>query len=304
MSNGSMNNYKICYVESRRIFWVRHLLHRLVRRLKRQGRFPTQPRLVAFPNDLIGRELAVAGAYEPYGIQAMRWMCESGIVAHARDSVFLDVGANIGMYSTAMADCFAEVLAFEPHPLTAKVLTLNVEINQLDNVHVHQIALSDQDGYADLFDAGHDNVGASSLERRQEQGEAHRVVLQRGAPVVCDSTSLRVALIKLDVEGHELKAINGLSELIAAQLPVLAFELNDSTLAVLLPARLRELGYETFIALDFWPSVSSLPLRVLLLTLFGVRHALRPVASLEGKTYPLVFALSPEQSALWNSSLR
>ena len=297
-----MAEHRICYVESRRVFWARHLLHRLVKRLKRQGRFPVHPRLVAFPNDLIGRELAVAGAYEPDGIRAMQWLCDSGIVAAPESHAFLDIGANIGIYTTAMAGRFAEALAFEPHPVTARVLALNVEINGLRNVKVQRVALSDRDGEAELFDAGHDNVGASSLEHAAQDGAplpSHRVPLLQGEAAVRAATARRVGLIKLDVEGHELKVIEGLSGLLAEHMPVLAFESNDPALAVSVPARLRTLGYESFVVLDFWPVVGWLPLRVLLLTLLGVRHALRPVESLEGGAYSLVFALPPAAAARW-----
>ena len=61
------------------------------------------------------------------------------IIKNSNGSIFIDVGANIGTYSLALSSNFETILAFEPHPVVNKVLSLNKEINGFDpNMEVWQ----------------------------------------------------------------------------------------------------------------------------------------------------------------------
>lgn len=290
-----------CYRERRSIFWARHLAHRLVRRLKSEGAFPHGVRLAAFPDDLIGRELALAGTYEPAGIGLIRWLCQSGVVSSAEETAFVDVGANIGVYSLQLNDNFKEVIAFEPHPITCKILKLNIDLNGARNIRVEQIALSDSCGVADLMDDFGDNIGASSLEDGRSNeltGCRNTVTLEPGAQAIAQVTSHRISVVKIDVEGHELKVVEGLAPLLARDRPILAFEANSPAASGQLEARLRELGYMEFVALDYIAAIPWLWLRVIFLTSFGVRYTARSIHTLSGK-YSLVFALQAEHAEKW-----
>src|SRR3954463_6470305 len=60
--------------------------------------------------------------------------------------IFIDIGANIGAYSIAMAalDCIKSVHAFEPTPLTVDELKANIVLNpNASKITVHPVALSD-----------------------------------------------------------------------------------------------------------------------------------------------------------------
>lgn len=273
----------------------------MVAGLKRGGRNLTTYRLCAFPNDLIGREIAVAGTYEGAGIAAIEWLCEHGVIENTKQGAFLDVGANVGVYTVALAARFGSVLAFEPHPVTNRVLALNASINDLGNVVVLDYGLSDSDAIADLCEGDSDNLGASSLERGTGTAKRYKVTLRHAAVAVREITAAPVALIKMDVEGHEPKVIAGLWSLLAGSRPVLAFEANDQGHNQCLVAQLSKLGYTRFLALDYRPAIRYLWLRVLVLTVAGVRHELKPVSNLDNAQYSLVFALPPRAAARWES---
>lgn len=89
--------------------------------------------------------------------------------------------------------------------------------------------------------------------------------------------------------------------MLAEQLPVVAFEANDGTHNQRLVELLSTLGYTRFLALDYHPSIRYLWLRVLVLTLCGVRHELKPVTNIVGVRYSLVFALSAHAAARWDT---
>ncbi len=59
------------------------------------------------------------------------------------DTVFLDIGANIGSYSIMLMDVVGEIHAFEPHPVTASRCKMNFLLNGYPAQTVHQLALND-----------------------------------------------------------------------------------------------------------------------------------------------------------------
>lgn len=235
------------------------------------------------------------------GIRAMECLLSRGVIARPGSSAFIDVGANIGIYTTVLAKYFATVLAFEPHPITSRLLELNVEINKVKNVRMFRCALSDREGKAQLADAGVDNVGASTLEvdrlpQSLRDGTVHEVDVHCGdAFLDAERLTAPLSFVKIDVEGHEGAVIDGMIKLLQEQKPVVAFEANTGGRSEQVRQRLEQIGYSAFLALDFYPRVRPLLLRIFFLTFFGVRHALKPVDSLSKRSYSLVFALTDAQ---------
>lgn len=293
---------KIVYKEKLSIFWLRHVVQCLVKVFR--SREASALKICAFPDDHIGRNIAIAGVYEAAGLQAMKWMIEVGIISSSNQSRFIDVGANVGMYTLSLAEYFEHVAAFEPHPVTRKVLELNVAINGLKNVSVSPFALSNRSGSAILED-NLNNTGAATLEGNGGSSNIYTVETRVASTAITEmSNDHPISLIKIDVEGHELKVIEGLKGILASQKPVIAFEANDPRQAKELIPLLNDLGYVKFIALDLWPSPPLLVFKVFILTLIGVRYALTPIKSLEGKKYSLVFALDKDAALRWEASLR
>lgn len=283
--------------ESRIIFWARHLVHHIVRLVSSRNNY----KICTFSSDLIGREVAVAGIYEASGISAVKWLVDNSVIDQASNSVFLDVGANIGVYTIACALLFKRVESFEPHPVVRQVLALNKAINHFDNVTIHAMGLSDKDGVATLYEGFSDNMGASSLERGAEANTSYQVELRNASTAILQVTQEPVAFIKVDVEGHEAKVFQGLSLFLSKQQPVIAFEANDPVHNQALMNSLKEYGYKTFLALDYSPSIRWLGLRVLILTILGVKTRLKEVATLQNKQYSLVFALPEKAAKKWRS---
>jgi FkbM family methyltransferase len=110
------------------------------------------------------------------------------------------------------------VFSFEPQPETFKQLCANLFINGCQNVQPMRLALGDRRGTAfmTIMDG---NNGASHLA---EDGQLP-VEMER----LDDLTSLqglRISLIKLDVEGHELAVLAGGEKLIMRNRPIIFFE--------------------------------------------------------------------------------
>ncbi|MET0705314.1 MAG: FkbM family methyltransferase [Tardiphaga sp.] len=141
-------------------------------------------------------------------------------------AITVDVGANRGLYTRALAKLSKQVLAFEPSQEMATLLRRT----SAANVTIHEIALSDQNGDAELFiPQSEDGLvhGLASLEP-QINVEGKRI-LSTQVPMarldaVVDET---VAFVKIDVEGHELNVLNGATGLIERCQPVFLVEAED-----------------------------------------------------------------------------
>jgi len=141
------------------------------------------------------------------------------------DAVTVDVGANCGLYTRRLARLSRQVHAFEPAQQMARLLRRT----SARNVRIHEIALSDHDGDAELFiPQGEDGLvhGLASLEARVGSSgrsiAAHVPIARLDAVIHQD-----VAFVKVDVEGHELNVLNGAVELVERCQPVFLVEAED-----------------------------------------------------------------------------
>ena len=141
-------------------------------------------------------------------------------------SVTIDVGANCGLYTRKLARLSRRVHAFEPSPKMAALLRRT----SASNVSVHEIALSDQIGDAELFIPQDDNqpvYGLASLEPRRVASEQAVVATKVPTARLDAIVHEEVAFVKVDVEGHELNVLNGAVELLEHSQPVFLVEAED-----------------------------------------------------------------------------
>lgn len=145
--------------------------------------------------------------------------------AFGGSGAFIDVGANIGTWSIRGAKLFPKVYAFEPD----RNLTALLRSTMPANVLIYSVALSDHSGTAQLavpFVNGKEVTSRASLESSAnlEFSEIYREV----ALTTLDSYQLRnIAVIKIDVEGHEGLVLDGAAETIARERPVLIVEIEE-----------------------------------------------------------------------------
>jgi FkbM family methyltransferase len=143
---------------------------------------------------------------------------------------FIDGGANIGMYTLLAASLVGNagrVDTFEPFPLSAERLRENVALNRLDNVTIHQLAISDAPGTSSfLADVDVSNRMAPVSEAGRETIDVATATLD---DVLGQTRSYSMA--KLDLEGAELLALRGAQCLLASgNPPVWQLELKEHLL--------------------------------------------------------------------------
>jgi FkbM family methyltransferase len=197
----------------------------------------------------IGQSLSLGGIFDACVSETIFRLLDAGETA-------VDVGANIGYMTCLMArraGARGRVLAYEPHPRVFELLARNAERwnaePELAEIVVRESALADAAGTADLFAPGgfDRNVGAASLSVSEKWGDdPTRIPEVRLATVDDELANEDIALMKIDVEGHEHDVVRGGSRLFErGGVRDLVFEHKHSY-----PSRLsRELeawGYELF----------------------------------------------------------
>jgi len=153
--------------------------------------------------DYISRQIASGKTWEPTVAAAIALLCND-------DTLFVDIGANIGLHSFTAAICGAKVISFEAHPLTCKLLERSISVNGWQNkITIKEVACSDNDGnYINLIDDP-TNMGGSSFEVAGK-GTSYSVITTQVDSENIISISASNIVIKIDVEGHEEFVIKGM----------------------------------------------------------------------------------------------
>jgi FkbM family methyltransferase len=143
------------------------------------------------------------------------------------NSVFFDIGANIGVYSVYAASIRkAQVIAFEPSFLNLELLYRNTQSNHLENkITVIPISLSNSNQIENLYMETRDNIwggahNSSGLNTTQDGKPMEEFTVSSQVSLSLDSLSDIVGLptpayIKLDVDGLESIILAGAQKSLA-----------------------------------------------------------------------------------------
>ena len=183
-------------------------------------------------DEYIGKSLEVYGEYSELEVALWRKLLKPG-------DVVLDVGANIGALTLALADIVGEngcVTAFEPQPETAELLKRNVD----ERVAVRDYALGMVEGTTrvpSLGSAIHKNYGGVAIGSGELEVKIHTLDSS-----VCD----KIDFIKIDVEGSEVAVLMGARGTIEKYRPLLYVENHPDQPGQDLLRLIRSLGYRVW----------------------------------------------------------
>lgn len=182
--------------------------------------------IAGFSFDSIFLKINIDGTYEVDEIDFLQKFLQNTL---SRKSCVLDIGANIGNHTIRLfSDMFLEVHCFEPNPKVNSLLNINVE--HLDNVKTYNIGLSDKKGTATIK-VDPLNLGAATIVNldKNPKNNVEREFLSIELDTLDNiffHKEIKIDLIKLDVEGHELNVLKGAKKVLDKYSPMIVFETN------------------------------------------------------------------------------
>ena len=144
----------------------------------------------------------------------------------------VDVGANVGLFTLSLADKVDRAILFEPNVIAAQRAKSNIIRNHLD-FEVHAVALSDEVGELFFEDRGGVDSTNRTLTDPQMTSFPTRIVRRTTLDSFLKERLIsikNIALVKIDVEGHENAVLRGMQRTLTTLRPqILMFEYLQRT---------------------------------------------------------------------------
>jgi FkbM family methyltransferase len=182
------------------------------------------PMFVLSGDTVIGRSLRFYGEFSGDEISSITQLVDPGSLA-------LDVGANIGVHTLALARAVGptgHVLSLEPQRHCHQVLCANVVTNGLTNVDCMRAAAGRSSGVCNIPDMPPQtrmNFGATTIATDSATPQSVEVPL-----VALDDLklpSLPCSFVKVDAEGYEIEVLGGADRMIRTHWPTLYVEAHS-----------------------------------------------------------------------------
>jgi len=221
--------------------------------------------------DAMSGHQVAEGKYEPSTQTIIRQSVKPGMNC-------IDLGANIGYLSILMASATGEsgsVHSFEPFPEMCEILNRNVDANAMRGIiRTYPIAAHSRAGTAPIYfrtDEANDNFGSNFIANVPDEvhnGTHKSVDIQLARVDDVIGEQLPIHFVKIDVEGSEFFALDGMQKILRRWHPLLIVELNEYCLRRMggvtpddLLAVLESYGYRVY-ALDNYLAGDTTPYRL------------------------------------------
>lgn len=228
MLNLSQKLQKISHVIGRNVLSESFLPFRLIYKLVRKVNFTwtvnrNGSRFKILIKDGMGIMNFVSD-YEPWLDEILPKLLDK------RDAVFLDIGANTGQTMIKILPRFPEVryLGVEPNEYCVKYLQALSKVNKFKSVKILAYALSDATGEVELLTRYQDDILATtthSFRKFTKYAIKKQVRMISGDALIEQENIKELSLIKIDIEGGESKAIQGLLNTIRKFQPYIICEI-------------------------------------------------------------------------------
>ncbi len=155
-----------------------------------------------------------------------------------RDKDVINIGANVGIFTIFLADLInndRKVLAVEPTPVAFGYLVNNIKRNNLNSkVVLYNGICSDSAGEYNLNTIRgkeeYSSIGESTYMTNIDENIVKIDVEGETVNNLVSNFNLNPGMILIDVEGAEMKVLNGASEILEKYKPIIISELNDGLL--------------------------------------------------------------------------
>lgn len=150
-------------------------------------------------------------------------LCESNLSTLIKNEVksgmiLFDIGANIGLTSLLFSKLVGQnghVYAFEPEKNLFSIIKKNIKLNNISNISLFPIAISDKTGSSFLsINSEQDGDNRLSIEKIDNNSLEVKTI---SIDDFCKEHNIFPDFIKMDIQGHEPKALHGMLDIIQRQ---------------------------------------------------------------------------------------
>jgi len=189
--------------------------------------FDDNLKFICYLNEHMSSQIFWKGSYSTSQLRFLNKVLKS-------DMVFIDIGANHGEFTLFVAKRVpkGKVIAFEPVSKLYKKLQENIAINNLQNIETYQIGIGSKKEklkiytQAEKFIDGSINDGLPTLHPHLKRNMfLEEIEVDTLDNVIGDKVD-RVDMIKIDIEGNELFALQGMTRILQKYRPTLLIEIN------------------------------------------------------------------------------
>ena len=194
------------------------------------------PKISCFSSDYVTIQIFLDGRYDVKELDFLaskvfpKFKLARG---NTKQSVCLDIGANIGNHALYLADHFDKIIAIEPHPKTYRLLEMNAEL--VDNVvpvnkgcsNVKRKTLA----FEPLMNVGGTYISETGPIRPKRVFDRVEFDLELLDDMKVVNDDQTIEFIKIDVENHELECYEGAINLLNKHKPVIACEVVASSIS-------------------------------------------------------------------------
>jgi len=159
--------------------------------------------------------------------------------------IFIDVGANIGRHGISYAKTYplSKIFCFEAEQKNFNILRKNIKINNLNNTIPVFKAVSERNGFVNFYVAPFSG-GGHSLNRKIGRETKIRSISLDGFFKKDKGFFKKKILVKIDVEGAEIKVLTGMKKMISRNMLKIVFESHNKDHLLEIKKFLDEFGYK------------------------------------------------------------
>jgi len=163
-----------------------------------------------------------------------------------KKGIFMDVGANIGRLSVQVAKNSkkVKVIAIEPERYNFSVILKNIEANKLKNIFPLNLGCSEKKGTSPFFVIGKGSGGNSLIFQKGKKQKRIKIKTNTLDNLSKELKLKRMDLLKIDVEGAEIKVLKGAKKCLELYHPKILFESSTSKRLKEIENFLKNFGYK------------------------------------------------------------